>query len=773
MNEAFSLDVSALSNFELAVLRFTTDGRCVFANTAADRLLGKPGAVGLTLDEIYPDAAEREFVASEMARRLSGQASTYRTTFTRPHSGERVPISVFAFPETDPAGEIIGSIAIVRDLREEMVARGIHRAVETLPASMQILEETARQLHELIPFDVFRVTAISRGRKHLRSMFSTDAHAVERYPLKWWPIPAFILSTIDVETARIIDIDEMFEQPTYRDMARNDPAVKAFRRTGVRASLSVPILQGDRVAAFIALDAKALDAFDQESLALCQRLPLTQAVLAATHFEELAKLNACIDLVRELGAKSSDVRAVASTLTQALATQFGWDHVAVFQHDEDVGAFRLLSQASSTEVAVDPARLLPCDRGILARAFRERVAINVSDNARQADAECAGADIPDMASTLAVPIPGETRRWVLQVASRLQMAFAEEEIDTLRLLAAEAGHILERAALLEMRDAILQSINDAVIETDRRGTIRKANPAAERLLGIDESALAGHNIEEFIADPALAAAVVEMDRFSCRETELLAQGHPPVSVLLSGSPLPENLGGRVFVASDMTYEREVQRLGALKDVFRNASLECRIPLALAASWVGQLQLPQAAAPAIDRALKQIRKADLPLERLLRLAMVDGTPRERHGTIDLNVLVSDILQELPESDQVTIELRRAQQHVLVDAPREGLRFCIESALSFALRTKPQDKTVSITVTVASGKASIFLSGDWIPDFGLGEAGGIRQRWRRQTLSDLALATGEIETILTQAHGRFSSELDRGVKFEMEMPLAAQE
>jgi len=773
MNETFALDVSALSNFELAVLRFTTDGRCIFANTAAERLLGVPGAVGLTLDEIYPDAEEREFVAGEMARRLAGQASNYCTTFTRPHSGERVPISVFAFPENNPAGELIGSIAIVRDLREDVVARGIHRAVETLPTAGELLEETARQLRQLIPFDVFRVSAISRGRRHLRTMFSTDTGADERYPFKWWPIPAFILDTIDVETARVIDIDAMFEEPAYREMARTDPAVQAYRKSGMRACLSVPILQGDRIAAFIALDAKAVDTFDQESLELCRRLPLTQAVLAATHFEEMTKLRACIDLVRNLGSKGLDVRAVASTLTKALATHFGWDHVAVFQHDEDVGAFRLLSQASDTGLAVDPEQLLPCDQGLVARAFRDQVEVDMSALAASAQETPAGAKAPGVASALALPIPGETRRWVLKVASRLQMAFADEEIETLRLLAAEAGQILERAALLEMRDAILRSINDAVIETDRRGTIRKANPAAERLLGLPESALAGRLIEEFIADSALAAAVVRMDRFACRETELLVAGQPAVSVLLSASPLPENLGGRVFVASDITYEREVQRISALKDVFRNASLECRIPLALAANWVGQLALPEAAAPAVDRALKQIRKADLPLERLLRLATLDVKPTERHYTVDLNLLVSEILQELPESDQVTIELRRPPQRAIVDAPREGLRFCIESALSFALRTKPQDKRVSIAVKVAHGNASVFLEGDWVPDFGPGESGGIRQRLRRQTLSDLALATGEIEAILTQAHGRFSSELDRSVKFEMEMPLAAQE
>ena len=49
------------------------------------------------------------------------------------------------------------------------------------------------------------------------------------------------------------------------------------------------------------------------------------------------------------------------------------------------------------------------------------------------------------------------------IARQSENAFAEEEVSTVEMLVREAGSILERATLLEMREAVLASVNDAVI----------------------------------------------------------------------------------------------------------------------------------------------------------------------------------------------------------------------------------------------------------------------------------------------------------------------
>lgn len=772
MQDTFKLDVAAVAQFDMAVLRFDPDGVCTYANAAAEKLVGMPASAGLTLDLLFPDEVERAAVWLQLRKRMTGQASSYATQFKRPLTHEPVQVSVFAFPDIDDDGEVTGSVVVVRDLREEHVDRAMHEAIETLRSDKEILAAVAALLRRLVPFDDFRVLAISKRREHLRRVFSTDDRAEQHYPFKWWPIPPFVLKTLDTETARTIDINAHFKEPAYARMLKEDPAAQAFVESGVRYSLSIPIVLGDRVVAFVALDTRQDKPYSDADLALCERLPLAEAVKMALHYEEEARLRACVDLIRELGQPSSDLRHVANILVKRLACHFGWDHVAVFQHDEDSAGFRVLSQASANGHALKPDFVLPEGHGAVARAYAEQREVNLHDVRLSAkDARAYVRGVPGMISELAIPVPGDTRRWVLNVESRLVTAFADEEIETLRLLVAEAGHILERAALLEMRSAILCSINDGVIETNRRGVIRRCNPAACRMLGRSETELLGQGLDSVIHDPLVVAALGSTEAFSSRQIELTSQDGHITQVLLSGAPLPENLGGRVFVASDVSYELEVQRIGSLKDVFRHASLESRVPLALAASWLDDLarQHPDTA-PTIERVLKQLRKADLPLERLLRLATPDVSSRKLGPPIDLNTVLGEVLAQVPDIEREGIVVTPSARPALVDVAAADLRFCLESVLSFAMRTKPQDKRIGIRVSANARTTSVALVGDWKPDLGTESAPEIRRRWRRQTVSDLVLAKDVIQHVMEQVEGQFRCLFDECLMLELSLPTS---
>jgi PAS domain S-box-containing protein len=765
MGERIAIDVSALSRFEQAVMRFDLEERCDFANAAACELMGSADPVGLPLSAFFPDGQERERVAVEFGKRLRGDASSYQTCFTRPATGERIPISVFALPVIAPDGAIAGSLAILRDRREEEVTRAIHQAVETLRSGQAIIDALAAQLRRLIGFDAFKVIPVSEDRRHLRVLRPSADHDPARDTFKWWPMPAFIAGTIDAETPRTIDVREMFEQPDYALMAENDPATREFLESGVRYTLSLPICSGDEIRAFLSLDSRGDRPFTDGQLALCQRLPLGQAVLMALHFEEQRSLQACVDLVGEMGRQASNVDAVAAVLTQRLTQDFGWDEAVVFQRDEDHGRFRAISQSAGQGGLRDSECLVDGECGLVADAFgQQRLAYEEIEPAADA--------ARPLRSRLALPIPGDTRRWVLQLASCCTQAYAQEEERALTMLALEAGHILERVALLEMRAAILNSINDAVVETDRRCLIRRANPAALRILGLaDEAQAQGRSLKDFIADTAMAEAIAGTVSFSRHLVEIAAADGRRLGAALSGALLPLHLGGRVFVISDLTYEREAEKLATLKEVFRHASLESRLPLALAAGWLSDLGRGDGALrPVIEAALKQIRKADLPLERLLRLSTPDG-PTSGRQEVDLGELVEQVWRELPESEQGALSRGALPAGVRVLAPREDLRFCLESALSFALRTRPQDRLIGLSISQGRRTAAISLSGDWAPGLGADASAGVLDRWRRRTATDVALAADEISAIVGAAGGRFRSELATRVMFELELPLAA--
>ncbi|MCB1174052.1 MAG: PAS domain S-box protein [Leptospiraceae bacterium] len=80
--------------------------------------------------------------------------------------------------------------------------------------------------------------------------------------------------------------------------------------------------------------------------------------------------------------------------------------------------------------------------------------------------------------------------------------------------------VLDRLRTLEKRtafrsyyNAILDNTADGMIIIDARGTIRLANPAAERLFGYDDQELIGHSIAELMPEPHAGQYRVYIQRF--------------------------------------------------------------------------------------------------------------------------------------------------------------------------------------------------------------------------------------------------------------------
>src|SRR5262249_48617067 len=145
-----------------------------------------------------------------------------------------------------------------------------------------------------------------------------------------------------------------------------------------------------------------------------------------------------------------------------------------------------------------------------------------------------------------------------------------------------------------------------------------------------------------------------------------------------------------------------------------AALESRVPLAITATYLSDLAHQGSTDHmVVQRILKQLRKVDIPLERLLRLAANEKAESEVNREVDLRQLLERAVTELPEAETSHVELRTRTDQTVVKAPREALAFCIESMLSFALRTRPLDRTVNVHLDTADGHARVSIAGDWRP------------------------------------------------------------
>jgi PAS domain S-box-containing protein len=771
METATRLGQAALDNFEQAVIKLDAIGRCVYANRAAARLLASENAIGWLMPELFPDPEEARKIREEMKKRLRGEASAYTTEFTRPADGKKIPVSIYAFPVLNTADRVTGTMAIVGDMRVPQAQKQMHAAIESCRDSWGLLSRVAGELASVLPFDEFRVTTLSGDRQHLRTLFSSVPEHAQKYPFKWWPMPPFVASLVEDDTPRIYDVAELFQRPDFRAMAESDPLTAAYRDT-VISTVSVPVVSGDRTIAFVSADSRGAP-YTEADLALCDKLPFSEAVNMALHLEEEKALKACLTAIRQMGAAQAGAQGVAQVLVELLAANFGWEHIAVFQRDEERGAFFVLAQASATGSVLDEEFTLG-DDAIVAQCFRQQDTVNVPDV--HATSLPVGTryvqGVPGIRSELALPIPGAQAQWVLNVESSLRQAFAKEEIELLQPLLMDAGHILEQIQLAEVQAAVLDGISDAVIETNRTGVIRAVNPAARALLGATSDAeLIGTQLASFLQEGEPVRELIDTgQRFSGRELWLVRQDKRAVPVLLSGSDLKQGSGRRVFFASDLTYQEEVERSGMLKDVFRHASLECRVPLALASGWLDRLVENQSELePEIDKVLEQIRKADMPLERLLRVAESAPAGATAPLATDLRQVVQDVLEQLPLSERTLVDDMLPTSPLRVRGADDDLRFCVETTLSFAFRTKPLNGRVKLEMQERDQRATLRVAGDWTPSLGSDTTPSIRRRWRRTAAADLALAEEVLQDIASRADGQFRARLDGELRLELELPV----
>jgi hypothetical protein len=188
MAESYRLQISALEGYGTPVARVDPHGVVTYVNRAAQHLLGIAADERIDLRTLFPDETQYARVTGQLHQRMEGALSNYDATFRRPHDGAGgtpIPIRIYAFPDLDDAGNVTGSVAIIHDRREESMRAAIHAAIEKSAGNDELFSAVATQLRRLFEFDVFQVTAISRSRKHLRSLYSTDPNAPVLYPFRW------------------------------------------------------------------------------------------------------------------------------------------------------------------------------------------------------------------------------------------------------------------------------------------------------------------------------------------------------------------------------------------------------------------------------------------------------------------------------------------------------------------------------------------------------------------------------------------------------------
>jgi two-component system phosphate regulon sensor histidine kinase PhoR len=347
-------------------------------------------------------------------------------------------------------------------------------------------------------------------------------------------------------------------------------------------------------------------------------------------------------------------------------------------------------------------------------------------------------------------------------------------------------------------EAMIDSMQDAVVAVDSAGRIQWSNQRMQRLLpetSFSSAVRIGHALVQTIRDPGVLECVrTALDQrvvSEGRSTSLV----PGRIFEVNASPMPG--GGAVAVLHDMTRIEQVER--TQRDFVANVSHELRTPLTSISGYVETLldheaaSLSQQAREFLSTILKNATRMNRLTEDLLVMARVESSEQELHpAPIPADVLVRDAVQAmsgLVQDAQAVLEIGEITTAEVVadtDAILQVLSNLIENGIKYGQARNETYSRILVSAREVPESDGSYGPGGAVEfsvrDFGQGipseHLSRIFERFYRvdKARSRESGGTGlglAIAHHMVQTHGgsiRAESELNAGSNFLFTLPKA---
>jgi PAS domain S-box-containing protein len=670
-----------LDRLELPAIKLDQDSVITYANPATRLLIGADTDLrGRSVFEIFPNV---ETMSDQLEKRRKGKGDIYDTEIKRTSDGKRIPVRVAGAPILDDNGNFLGTLGIIRSRERQKAAEAIHRFISSERDERALLTKLAEQIQMIVPFDWFIINEYSRSSDHMSPWFTYSIKEPIETSRRWWPIPS---DQKEEAKQPKVEADLQVFLQKYPDLLK-DPIVQRFLAQDFHSMLRIPIKRQDQTVSSMLLMSKLTGLYSNADLEVLRSLPVEQAIQMALYYKDLRDSQFRDQLFKAM-ARCRTAAKLAGLLAQKLAEHYDWDHVIVVDVCKDEGVFRILAETSpgdTHKLSVEQFRQ-PLTAGILGYVYQKGTAVNIASVHEHELREEFICTWPGTQSELCLPIVWDNEiQWVLNVEDETLDAFSKDEEQEVSAILREVELVLQRISRQYLLESTLDSTSDAVLVTDTRQNILQANPAAARLLRYSSPNDLLGPFERIFKDTATAQRVFASTNCAAAEVDLARSDGSTLPVLISGSDLAEDLFRKLFVATDLTEARRLEKLESLRNLFQEVALQTHTPLALIETWVQRAAREDRENDLYGKILSQLKKLEITYDRLA-ISTEEGTVFEssRRLPLDIGVELKRIREEFPESEQRVIHYEDPGDLPYTEADPGQITFIFSTILSYLTR-----------------------------------------------------------------------------------------
>ncbi|MCX6780478.1 MAG: ATP-binding protein [Candidatus Magasanikbacteria bacterium] len=347
-------------------------------------------------------------------------------------------------------------------------------------------------------------------------------------------------------------------------------------------------------------------------------------------------------------------------------------------------------------------------------------------------------------------------------------------------------------------EAMLGSIGDGVVATDKNGAIIFVNKAAQEMIAWDDS-MVGKRLGDIsllsdetgkhvsIEKHPLHQCLVKRKKIISTNYHFVKKGQMDLAVYISAMPifLKDEIIGAIEVFRDITQEKEIDRIKS-EFVFL-ASHQLRTPLSTI-NWYVEMLMSGDAGPINDEQRNYLKEVYDGNQRMVEMVNdLLNVSRLDLGTLAVQLVPVDLqnlIEEEIKANQPSIEDKKMHTNCEVSSEIKGVetdikmvKMLLQNLITNAIKYTPAGGKIDIKV-MPSGKKEYTLS---VADNGYGIPQAAKEKiftklYRAENvmakeITGTGLGLYMVKSIVEKLQGKiwFESEVDKGTTFFVSFPI----